>query len=168
MRVDPLKIAGQALVLAALMAVIGYFSNRPVYRQVPDGMAQIKLSFAHGGARKVDCRRLTAEEIAALPPNERRPNTCERERIPVHVQLSVDGQVIHDALLPATGLASDGPSRTYTKLLVPAGEHVIEARLRDSKRESGFDYEARRTVTLHPLQNLAIDFKADAGGFIFR
>ena len=166
--VNPLRILGQLGVLAVLMLVIGYLSNRPVYQQVPDGMAQIKLSFAHGGAREVDCRRLTAKEIAALPANERRPNTCSRERIPLHVQLSLDGELIFDQLLPATGLSSDGPSRTYTKLLVPAGEHVVVARMRDTKRPEGFDYEARHAATLVPFQNLAIDFKADAGGFIFR
>ena len=166
--VNPLRIAGQLVFFAARMAVIGYFSNRPVYRQVPDGMAQIKLSFAHGGARKVDCRRLTTKEIAALPPNERRPNTCSRERIPVHVQLVLDDALIYDAVLPATGLSSDGPSRAYTKLLVPAGVHTVVARMRDTKRETGFDYESRRQLTLQPFQNLAIDFKADSGGFSFR
>lgn len=165
---NPLRIMGQLGFLAAVMVVIGYFSNRPVYQQVPDGMAQIKLSFAHGGERKIDCRRLTSEEIATLPANERRPNNCSRERIPVHVQLSLNGELIFDELLPATGLSSDGPSRTYTKLLVPAGSHEIIARMRDTKRAQGFDYEAHRTVALAPFQNLAIDFKADAGGFIFR
>ena len=164
----PLQYVGQLVFFIGLMALIGYLSNRPVYEQVPAGMAQIKLSFAHGGARKIDCRRLTAKEIAALPANERRPNTCSRERIPLHVQLSLDGKLIFDELLPATGLSSDGPSRTYTKLLVPAGDHIITARMRDTKRAEGFDYEAQRSVQLQPFQNLAIDFKADAGGFIFR
>ena len=162
------RIVGQAAFLALIMLVVGYLSTRPQYVQVPEGMAQIKLSFAHGGARAQDCRRLTAEEIAALPANERRPNTCSRERIPVYIQLSVDGELVVDQSLPATGLASDGPSRIYTKLLVPAGDHIVAARLRDSKRSTGFDYESTRTMNLQPHQNLAIDFKADSGGFIFR
>jgi hypothetical protein len=165
---DVLRYAGQFLFFAALMAFIGYFSSRPIYQQVPDGMAQIKLSFAHGAARKIDCRKLTSKEIAALPANERRPNTCTRERIPLHVQLSLDGELLYDDLLEATGLSSDGPARTYKKLIVPAGPHTITARLRDSKRESGFDYESTHEVVLVPFQNLAVDFKADKGGFRFR
>ncbi len=159
---------GQFVFFAAFCAFVGYFSNQPVYQQFPDGMAQIKLSFAHGAAREVDCRILTSKEIAKLPPNERRPNTCGRERIDAHIQLSVDGEVLYDELLPATGLSNDGPARTYQKLMVPAGEHTITARLRDSKRESGFDYEATHQAVLEPFQNLAVDFKADSGGFNFR
>ncbi len=165
---DFLRFAGQVVFLAAVAVFIAYLSQNPVYQQVPDGMAQIKLSFAHGGARKIDCRRLTPQEIAKLPANERRPNTCTRERIPVHIQLTIDGEVLYDELLEATGLSSDGPSRTYRKFLVPAGEHTVTARLRDSKRPDGFDYEKTHTATLKPFQNLAIDFKADIDGFQFR
>ncbi len=69
--------------------------------------------------------------------------------------------------LQATGLSRDGPARTYRKFIVAAGPHTITARLRDSKRTSGFDYQASRQIELRPFQNLAIDFKADAGGFLF-
>lgn len=162
------QYAGQALFYLSTAAVTGYLASQPIYRQVPEGSAQIKLSFAHGAHRKVDCRRLTPSEIAALPPQERRPNTCSRERIPIRVQLSVDGRVVYDEELDPTGLSSDGPARTYRKFLVPAGDHVIVARLRDSKRVDGFDYEATHTALLQEWQNLAIDFKADTGGFQFR
>ena len=163
-----LKYAGQGVFFLLAALFTGYLASQPVYRQVPEESAQIKLSFAHGGARKVDCRRLTPAEIAALPPKERRPNTCSRERIPIHVQLSVDGDILYEEELLPTGLSGDGPARTYRKFLVPAGDHVIVARLRDSKRTDGFDYEATRSVSLQPWQNLAIDFKADTGGFKFR
>lgn len=83
---DLLRYAGQAVIYAAFAVLIGYFASHPVYRQIPDGQAQIKLSFSHGAARKVACRRLSSQEIAKLPPNERRPNTCARERADIRVQ----------------------------------------------------------------------------------
>ena len=165
---DFLRYAGQFVFFVGAAAFIGYFSSQPAYQQMPDGMAQIKMSFAHGGARKIDCRKLTSTEIAKLPANERRPNNCTRERIPVLVQLTLDGELLYDDLLEATGLSKDGPSRTYRKLIVPAGPHTITARLRDTKREIGFDYEATHQVVLRRFQNLAVDFKADTGGFSFR
>lgn len=165
---DIMRYAGQIVFVVLAMAFIGYFSSQPAYEQFPAGMAQIKLSFAHGGARKIDCRKLTSSEIAKLPANERRPNNCTRERIPVLVQLTLDGELQYDDVLEATGLSRDGPSRTYQKLVVPAGAHTIVARLRDSKRTSGFDYETTHQVVLKPFQNLAVDFKADTGGFSFR
>lgn len=165
---DIVRYSGQFLVFLAIAAFIGYFSNRPTYQHFPNNKAQIKLSFAHGAARKVNCRKLTSKEIAKLPPKERRPNTCTRERIPLYVQLLLDGKLLYDEHLIATGLSRDGPARTYKKIAVATGSHTITARLRDTKRTSGFDYESTQRVTLKPFQNLAIDFKADAGGFMFR
>ena len=164
----PLALAGQAVFYALVAAATGYFASYPVYEQFPRDQAQIKLSFAHGAARVEDCRRLSYEEIAKLPPSRRRPSTCARERIPVRVQLQLDDRTVYDAVLEPTGLSRDGPARAYRKFAVPAGRHVIVARLRDSKRSQGFDYEKRVTVDLAPLQSLAIDFKADKGGFVFR
>lgn len=158
--------AGQGLFFVAVAAAVGVLSSRPVYHEIPAGEAQIKLALQHGGARAEDCRRLSADELARLPTNERRPNTCSRERLPVVVELSLDGRLIYQDVLPPTGLSRDGASRTYRKFLVPAGQHVIDARLRDTKRASGFDYEKRMEVDLKPWQNFAIDFKT--GGFLFR
>lgn len=163
-----LKYAGQAVVFGCVAVFTAYFASHPTVQQIPDGMAQIKLSFAHGSDRKIDCRKLTSKEIAALPANERRPNNCTRERIPVRIQLSVDGEIIYDDELQPAGLSRDGAAMTYRKFTVPAGPHILVARLRDSKRPEGFDYEATHQVTLEPWQNLAVDFKADTGGFSFR
>lgn len=163
-----LRFAGQAIVYAAIALAIGYFASHPDYRQFPEGRAQIKLSFAHGAARTQACRRLTSKEIAGLPRNERRPNNCSRERVSVHVELTVDKDVVLDERLAPTGLAGDGPARVYRKFVVAPGAHVITARLRDRSGEGAFNYETRREVTLAAGQNLAIDFKSDAGGFIFQ
>jgi hypothetical protein len=162
------RYIGQALFYAVVACAIGYFSSRPVYTQIPANSAQIKMSFSHAGARKQPCRKLAPVEIAKLPPSERRPHTCARERTSIHVQLLLDEQMIYDAILMPTGLASDGPARTYQKFIIPAGKHTIEARMRDNTRTVGFGYKKRATLDLAPLQSLAIDFRADAGGFIFR
>lgn len=165
---DVTSYLGQGLVYLLAAAGIGYLSSRPVYHQVPDGMAQIKMSLSHGAARTVECRRLTSQEIAELPPAERRPSTCARERVPIRVQLTVDGTVVYDDELAPTGLSGDGPARTYRKFLVPAGSHRITARMRDSRQGDGFDYETTRDLELSPRQSLAIDFNTDVGGFRFR
>jgi hypothetical protein len=159
---------GQAAVFAAVAAGIGFLSALPVYHQVPDDMAQIKLSFRHGGRRVEDCRKLTPEEIAKLPPQERRPNTCDRERLPVAVRIDVDGQTLYEEVLHPTGLSNDGPSETYRKFLVTAGPHTVSAYLRDSGREEGYDFERSVDIDFQPHQSLAVDFKADQGGFLFR
>lgn len=162
------RYVGQAGLFMILAAGVGLLSSRPTVAYFPADSAQIKLSFAHGSQRVAECRRLTVEEIARLPPRERRPNTCARERLPIRVQLLLDERPIYDAVLQPTGLASDGPARVYQKFRVPPGRHEITARLRDSDRREGFDHEQRVTVDLAPLQNLAIDFRSDHGAFSFR
>lgn len=163
-----LQYAGQGLFYAAVAAAVGYFAANPIWRQVPDGDAQIKLAIAHSGRPVRDCHRLSPEELAKLPSTERRPSNCTRERLPVKIELTVDGKVLYEDVLPPTGWSRDGVSRAYRKFLVPAGPHVIDLGLTDSGRTDGFDYTARLAADLKPWQNLAIDFNAEQGGFIFR
>jgi hypothetical protein len=160
------RLAGQAVFYLVLMGLVGLFATWPAYTQFPPDAAQIKLSFAHGAGKVVACRRLTSEEIARLPPKDRRPDDCERQRRPIEVELLLDGKPLYRARLEATGIAGDGPARAYEKFQVPVGSHEVTARLRDSDRTEGFDYEKQLSVELVPGQNLAIDFRADRGGFL--
>ena len=165
---SPFGYAGQVLVYAAAAAVVGFLSTRPVYHQVSEGQAQIKLMIKHGGARVEDCRKLTVDELSKLPTAQRRPINCSRERSPLAIQLSIDGKSIYEAVLEPTGLSKDGPSKAYKKFILTAGYHVIIARLRDDVRADNYNYEGREETELKPWQNLAIEFDAERGGFIFR
>jgi hypothetical protein len=160
--------AGQFLVMAAIAAFAAALSDGPAYRQIPDDAAVVKLSFTHGADRSAECRRRTPEELGKLPPNMRRPMECPRARRAVHAELSIDGRTIYAASLAPSGLSGDGPSQVYKRFTVPAGEHVIVARLRDTPRPDGFDHERTTKVTLLPRQSFAIDFRPDLGGFVFR
>ncbi len=162
-----LALIGQAAVYAGLAAVIGYFSNAPAYRYFPADAALIKLSLIHG-ARKESCRTRTPEELKKLAPNMRRATVCSRERLPVVVDLELDGHELYHAVLPPTGLFSDGPSRAYEKFQVSPGRHELEAKLRDTDRSEGYDYDKEVDIDLKPLQSLAIDFRAETGGFFIK
>jgi hypothetical protein len=163
----PLRYLGQGAAYLLLALAIGFLSDSPAYTHFPPDKALVKLSLAHG-ARKEECRRRTPEELAKLPPNMRRPLECSRERLPVTVELLLDGTLLYHGVLPPTGLAGDGPSRAYQRFAVPPGRHELVARLRDSDRDDGFDYQRTATIDLAPAQSLAIDFRAEIGGFIFR
>ncbi|MDJ0949194.1 MAG: hypothetical protein QNJ94_09750 [Alphaproteobacteria bacterium] len=162
------KYGGQILVYAVIAAVLGYFSASPAFRHFPEDMALIKLAFAHGAKPKGKCRTLSAKEIAALPPNMRRPKICPRERLPVFVELELNGELIYRKALPPTGLHGDGPARVYEGFPVPAGRHALVVRLRDSDRSEGFDYVRATDVTLEPARKFVVDFRSELGGFIFK
>ena len=130
-------------------------------------LALVKLSFSHPGQPKGECRRLTPEEIAALPANMRKPMDCPRERVSLYVELLVDGKLLFSGDLPPSGLAGDGTSTVYQKFPLMPGNHHLSVRLRDSNRAQGFDYEGESDVTLKAGQNFVIDFKKSLGGFVF-
>ena len=162
-----LRVVAQVLCLAAIGALIGALSVAPAYTHRAAGLADIKLSFAHGAPR-ADCRRRSAEELAKLPQQMRRPIECPRTRLPVYVLFRIDGQAVLDAALPPSGLSGDGPSRIYRGFPVAAGQHRLELFLRDTDREAAFDYSFDQTVGVAPGQNLVIDFRPTTGGFYLR
>ena len=158
---------GQAIAYTLFAVVVGYFATQPAYTYSPADKAQIKLSFGHAGDPKTECRRLTQEELNQLAPNMRRPLDCPRGRLPVLIELELDGELLYSAALPPSGLAGDGVSTAYQRFTVDPGQHQLVARLRDSNRSEGFDYEKAAEITLSPQQNFVIDFHPSKGGFLF-
>jgi hypothetical protein len=162
-----IRYAGQTLAYAAFVALLGYFATAPAYTPVAPDVAMLKLSFIHVGQRKVECRKMTPEEIAQLAPNMRLTLDCPRERLPVTIELELDGKMLFRRELVASGLSHDRASSIYQKFVVPPGRHLVTARLRDSARTEGFDFTRSAEVELRPRQNFVVDFRAEAGGFSF-
>jgi len=162
-----LRYAGQAVLYAAFVAVIGYFSTSPAYEHLPPGDALIKLSLTHAGMRKEACRERSAEELAKLAPNMRAQTVCPRERAPVSVEITLDGAPLFRATAPPSGLAKDLASTFYRRFPVHAGVHRIGARLADGP-SGAFTFTSDTTVELAPGRVVVIDFDPARGGFVFR
>jgi hypothetical protein len=162
-----LQWAGRGVVLALIGLLIGIFADTPSYTAFPPDQALLRLSFSHGGGRP-ECRRRTAEELAELSPQMRAPMECPRGRLGLLVELELDGDLFYRETIPPSGIAGDGPSQVYKGFAVAPGHYELVVRLRDSDRDTGFDYERRAEITLEPRQNFVVDFRADAGGFFFR
>lgn len=165
---NPLALLGQIATYAAFGLLLGHFSAAPSYTWIDPESAVIRLSFNHAGERVAECRQLSPEEIARLAPNMRQPLDCPRARVPLLVELTLDGDVLYRAAALPSGLADDGPATVYERFLVAPGTHEIGARLRDSRRTEGFDYAGRVQVELAAGQNFVVDFRAGTGGFIFK
>lgn len=159
---------GQALLYAAFAVFIGVFSHWPVYHPLPPGEALIKISFTHTGKHVGDCRALTEEEKAKLPPQMRPKQICPRERSPVSIEVDINGQPVLRRTAEPSGLKRDGSSAVYQRLQVAAGEQKIAVRMKDDVRAPGFTAEREDTVTLKPSQVLVIDYNAEKGGIVFQ
>lgn len=161
-----LRYVAQAVLYAAFVAFIGYFSTSPRYTHLPPGEALLKLSFSHAGARKEPCRERTPEELAKLAPNMRAQTVCTRERVPVIVEVALDGAPLFRVVAPPSGLAKDGASTVYRRVPVVAGQHRISARLADGP-DGAFNYRSDTTVDLTAGRVVVIDFDPTKGGFVF-
>lgn len=160
--------SGQILLYGAFAAAIAVFSSWPAYRHLPEDHALIRLSMVHHARRVHECEAISAEELAALPPNMRAPMRCPRERAPVTVEIDIDGALAYRETVSPTGLSGDGPASLYRRLTVPAGVHHLAVRLRDSVRSDGFDFEQNGFVDLAPARILVVDFDAEKGGITLR
>lgn len=159
-----LATSSQVLLYALFALVLGIFSHWPPYRHLERNQALIKLSFVHAGQPVAPCKRLSDAELARLPPNMRNPMQCPRERVPVTVELDLDGSTVVRHVAAPSGLSRDGASAVYRRLPVAAGQHRLAVRLKDSPRAEGFDHVRTATVTLKPAQVLVIDFDPERGG----
>ena len=155
---------GQTLLYGAFALFIGVFSTWPPYQALPADQALVKVSFIHHGQRVAECRPYTAEELSKLAPNMRTPMKCERERFPVTIEVDLDGATVYRHVATPSGLSRDGPSSVDHRIALPAGEHRIAVRLKDSAAARTFNHTRDATLTLKPAQVLVIDFDAEKGG----
>lgn len=162
----PLRYALQAIAYAAFAAVIGYFSTAPVYRQLGDNEAVLKLSFSHSGQLKFACRERAAAELAKMAPNMRNKMDCPRERALVLIELDMDDKPLFRVSTPPLGWHKDGAATVYRRLAIPAGAHHFKARLADTA-DGKFNYAGEASVNLAPGQVLIVDFLTGSGGFVF-
>ena len=158
----------QALLYAAFAAFVGYLSVAPAYQYADPGLAVIKLSLSHAADRVEACVKLTPQQINERAMKGEPINECERERLPLAVELDVDGTTVLSLTAVPSGLWKDGPASVYERLAFDAGAHTVAVRLRDSARETGWDYEYSEEVNLASGRYFPITFRAENGGFELR
>lgn len=161
-------LLAQVLLYAAFALLLGYFATKPRYDYADPGFATIKVSLSHAADLVKPCVPLTQEEIAALAANMRRTEACERERLPLVLELDVDGSRVLQVEARPSGLWNDGPGSIYERFEVPPGEHRVAVRLRDSARSEEWDYTLDDVVRLEAGRYFTVTFHAEKGGFVFR
>ena len=124
-----LAVVVTGIAMAALAAL-----SRVPYREPGAGDAVLRLSWRVRGIRVQECRTLTPEELAALPPHMRRPEVCEGRIAPYRLRLRVDGRVLADTLVHAAGAREDRPVYVFREFRVEPGVHRVELRF---DREAG-------------------------------
>ena len=153
---------------AAFAVIVGYLSFWPRFQYASADLATVKLSLSHATERVEPCVQLTPEEIAKLAPNMRREQSCGRQRLPLVLQLEVDGEVTLELEAAPSGLWEDGPASVYERFDLSAATHTITIRLRDSARVDSWDYTHTEDVVLEAGRYVTITFRPENGGFRIR
>ena len=159
----PLRFLLQAINYTVFMALVWYFSQAPAIRLMADDEARVTIAFAHAGQLREACRRLTQEELNELPPNMRKLEDCPRERSPVTIEATLDGEVVFSESLNPPGLFGDGGVDVFYSATIPAGEHTLSLRMNDSVRIEGFNHTLEQTVTVESRQILLVGFDQKQG-----
>ncbi len=157
----------QALAFALFYLSAVAFSAWPAFSLLQPGAAMVSLSITHTGQRIQECRKFTQQELDELPPNMRRPSDCPREKHPIRVVFSANGQELYVKEVAPSGIWNDGSSTIYARFPLPSGEYNLSIAMSDSGKADGFDYVSDLEITLQPEQHLVISFDSSISEFIF-
>ncbi len=119
----PRLLAGVLVALAGTAALAGL--SRVPYAPVRADHAVLRLSWRVRGMSVETCRRLSAEEIAALPAHMRREEVCEGRVLPYRLVVAVDGDTVAVDTVHAAGARSDRPLYVFREVALPPGRHWI-------------------------------------------
>lgn len=164
-RPGPGRIAGFAILLAAVSWSLGAFAAWPWTASAPDA-AVLRVSMRHVSAFASPGTRLSDAEIAKLPPHMRprdpaRPVTGRRAD--VTLAIGVDGAPLFTQTYRPTGFRGDGPVYAYEELSVAPGRHAVRVTVTDQgaggpARERVF----ARDIDFAPGQAPLVEFAGEA------
>jgi ferredoxin/coenzyme F420-reducing hydrogenase delta subunit len=167
-RANPWKVPVTAFAYIAFAVIVGWLSIWPRFQLIDDGKAMISLSFSHAGPRIGECRKLTQEELNRLPPNMRKPEDCPRERLPIRVVFSSNGDTLYEATRSPTGLWKDGAANVYRRLEVEGKSQRLFIGMNESGISPEFDYSLEQEVDLAPGEHLVVEFDGTRKSFVFK
>jgi hypothetical protein len=162
------KWVSEILAWVAFSAVVGLLSVWPRYEMVDPGAAMVTVTFSHAAQRVGECRQLSQDELNKLPPNMRKPADCPRERHPVRLELRSGDTALFRAVLPPSGIWSDGKANIYRRIVVPSGQHELFVGMNDSGGETTFDYQYSKRLDIAPGSNIVVRFDTELQQFTIR
>jgi hypothetical protein len=110
-----------------LLALIG-LSLFPYGSEPEDGL--LRLSWRARGERVEECRKLTPEELAALPGHMRREEICEGRLAPYRLSIRIDDRQVYDNTVRPAGARADRPIYVHREYRLSPGEHRLEVEFR--------------------------------------
>jgi hypothetical protein len=155
----PMQTLGQALLYGLFFLPLVYCTSQPIYQRQDPAMATLKLAVRHAGAIVGECVAISGAEYEKMAANLRRPEICPRERSPLQLRLSLDGETLYEETALASGLHSDGVSSIYRRFTVPAGKYQLRMQMNDDVELEDYNWQLEQQVELAPAQVMLVNFK---------
>ncbi len=130
------------LFIACLIAV---GSDIPYTTPAQTGSTLV-VTFRHPGQVSDVVKRLTSEELEALPMHMRQEEIRERKRMPVRLRIRIDGQVIREGVYTPKGIWEDGPSVAVESISLSPGSHKVEVSVGDGKDEKKWQFNNEKVI----------------------
>ena len=165
---SPKRLVLQIFNYGVFMALVWYFSFQPTYIRLGEHEAMITLAISHAGELVEECKQLSPEEMAKLPPNMRLTTSCPRERSPVDLEVSLNGDSVFRTVADPPGLYKDQGVDIYHSIKVPAGTSRMLVQMNDSVRVEGPTFTHEQEINLDPAQLLTIQFNTSTGQFVVK
>ncbi|MCC6751488.1 MAG: hydrogenase iron-sulfur subunit [Deltaproteobacteria bacterium] len=153
--------AGAAI--AAALGAVTFLPSDLAYSTPPRTSAELLVSVKHPGRAGDQCRKVSPEELAKLPPHMRRPTICERGRASVRVRVSVDGRVLLERPFAPRGIFGDGNSIAIERFPVASGKHRVVVELGETRDPKEWSFRSEKEVTFEGLVRRVVLYDRLAG-----
>ena len=124
-------VASTALILGS----VGALARLP-YASPDADTALLRLSWRVRATGEEVCRKLSDEELEALPVHMRRPEVCERDNREYELLVSVDERVVADTTVTGAGVHADRPLFVFREVRLAPGRHIVEVTFRPSDADA--------------------------------
>jgi hypothetical protein len=155
-----IRYLAQAALYALFFVPLAYFSRAPIYSNLEEGMAVLKVAVRHPGVIVGECTSAAASGHGMRPSTMTESiEVCPRERSPLKLKLTLDGKVLYDATVPPSGLHGDGISSMYQRFEIPVGPHHLQIKMNDDVKIEGYTWQLEQDISLKSAQVLVASFK---------
>jgi hypothetical protein len=155
------RLAGGLLLASLLGGITFAFSNLP-YRTPLSPEPELVISFNHSG-QLVQPRALTPEELEKRLPHMRNQVSVAREKSPVHLRVTINGEEVWNRSYRPRGLAKDGPSVAIVRLPVRPGIQDVKVDIADTADIGNASHQWHQAVEFEESRAHVLLFDARAG-----
>lgn len=149
---SPWRLAGIAVAVAAAFGL--RWSTVYPWRMADNDHARVRLSWSARPERVEQCRRLSDDELAKLPPHMRLRTQCEGGFARYLLTLSVDERVVSRDTLRGGGLRHDRPIHVFGEVDIAAGARHLHVEVTRLDSATSSDSEPGRAQDAEKLDTL--------------